>query len=159
VDELQEEQLRDILSYYKGKKGELIPIMLEAQANFGYLPAEAIELIADFLNVAKGQIYSVASFYARLRLLPLGRQRITVCRGTACHIRGATQILHEMENTTGLNEGQTSDDLEYTLETAACLGCCALAPCITINSAVHGEMTPDKVRQLFPASGEGEQDV
>lgn len=159
MDELEEEQLRDILSYYKGKKGELIPIMLEVQANFGYLPGEAIQLIADFLNIAEGQVYSVASFYAKLRLLPLGKQRVTVCRGTACHIRGAPQILHEIENTTGIKEGQTTSDLEYTLETAACLGCCALAPCITINSAVHGEMTPAKVRHLFPASAEGEQDV
>jgi len=159
VDELEEEQLRDILSYYKGKKGELIPIMLEVQANFGYLPGEAIQLIADFLNIAEGQVYSVASFYAKLRLLPLGRQQVTVCRGTACHIRGAPQILKEIEKAIGINEGDTSCDLEYTLETVACIGCCALAPCLRVNTNVHGEMTPEKARQLFPASSKGEQDA
>ncbi len=141
--------LREILSLYKGQRHELIPILLRVQANFGYLPDKARGIIAKFLNVSEGEIYSVASFYAYFRLAPLGRRRITVCRGTACHIRGAPQILEEAKKTLGLREGETSSDLEYTLETVACIGCCALAPCIRVNNTVHGEMTPQKVRELF----------
>jgi len=158
MDELAEELLREILSFYRGDKRELIPILLEVQTNFGYLPKEAILLVADFLNLPEGHIYSVASFYRRLRLLPLGRQRVTVCRGTACHIRGGAQIQREAEKTLGLREGETSSDLEYTLETVACVGCCALAPCLTINGKVHGAMTIDKVKELFiaPSIGGGD---
>jgi NADH:ubiquinone oxidoreductase subunit E len=152
VDELTEELIREILSFYRGAKGELIPILLEVQNNFGYLPKEAIDLVAEFLNVPMGHIYSIATFYKRLRLLPLGKQRVTVCRGTACHIRGGPHILSEIEKTIGLAEGETSSDLEYTLDTVACVGCCALAPCLTVNSKVHGTMTVDKVKELFAAS-------
>ena len=159
MDDLAEELLREILSFYRGKTGELIPILLEVQANFGYLPEEAIQLIASFLNIAEGEIHSVASFYAQFRLAPLGKQRVTVCRGTACHIRGARDILGEIERTVGLKEGETTFDLEYTLETVACIGCCALAPCVRINNNVHGEMTPEKAKQLFPTFSQGELHV
>ena len=159
MDELEEELLREILSFYQGSRGELVPILLEIQGNFGYLPEEAVQMVASFLNITEGEIYSVASFYSQFRLIPLGRNRVTVCRGTACHIRGAPRILEEMEKVLGLKEGETSADLEYTLETVACFGCCALAPCIRIDNGVHGEMTLAKVREFFPASNEGEQDV
>jgi len=159
MDELQEELLRDILGYYQGKKHELIPILLEVQANFGYLPKEAVELIAEFLGISPGEIYSVASFYTQFRLVPLGRQRITVCRGTACHIRGAPRILEEIEAAIGIKEGETSEDLEYTLESVACFGCCALAPCIRINDRVYGELTAESVAELFSKAKEGVRDV
>ena len=153
--ESPEKLLREILSSYQGRKSELIPILLEVQANFGYLPDEVRRLIAGFLNIAEGNIYSIASFYAQFRLTPIGRQRVTVCRGTACHIRGAPQILGEIEQAVGIKEGETTSDLEYTLETVACIGCCALAPCIRINNNVHGEMTPEKAKQLLPVLTEG----
>lgn len=159
MDELEAELLRDILSFYQGKKSELIPILLEVQANFGYLPEDAILVIADFLNIAEGKIYSLASFYTQFRLLPLGRLRVTVCRGTACHIRGAPQILEEVGKAIGITEGETTSDLEYTLETVACIGCCALAPCLRINEKVHGEMTLDKARELFPVLSKEGQDA
>lgn len=148
MDELEEELLREILSFYKGKRGELIPILLEVQANFGYLSEDVIQVITDFLGIPEGEVYSVASFYALFRLEPLGRNRVTVCRGTACHIRGAPQIVKEVEKLIGVKEGETTPDQEYTLETVACIGCCALAPCLRINSHVHGEMTPEKVKEL-----------
>ncbi|PIX26961.1 MAG: NADH-quinone oxidoreductase subunit NuoE [Chloroflexi bacterium CG_4_8_14_3_um_filter_45_15] len=156
MEELEEQLLREVLSFYRGKKNELIPILLEVQGNFSYLPEDAIQLIASFLNIAEGEIYSVASFYAQFRLLPLGRQCVTVCRGTACHIRGSHQILQEIEKAVGVKEGETSSDMEYTLETVACIGCCAIAPCLRINNNVHGEMTLEKVRGLFnPESSSG----
>ena len=159
MEQLQEERLRAILSSYGREPGKLIPILLEVQADFSYLPEEAIELIASFLNIAEGEIYSVASFYAQFRLTPIGRQRVTVCRGTACHIRGAPQILRQIEEEIGIQEGETSSDLEYTLESVACIGCCALAPCLKINQDVHGELTPGKTEQLFLALNKGEPDA
>lgn len=147
--------LRDILSRHQGKDGELIPILLEVQESFSYLPEEAIKSIAQLLNIPEGKIFSVSSFYSQFRLTPVGRQHITVCRGTACHVRGASQILSELEQEIGIDEGETSDDLEYTLESVACIGCCALAPCLKVNGKVHGEMTAQKVEELFTGEEAG----
>ncbi|MEW6002529.1 MAG: NADH-quinone oxidoreductase subunit NuoE [Nitrospirota bacterium] len=151
---MEKELLEEILSSYEGDRSELVPILQEVQENLGYLPEKALLDVAKFIGVAESHVYSVASFYAQFRLLPLGRKRVAVCRGTACHIRGAPQILSSIEKTIGLKEGETSEDLEYTLETVACIGCCALAPCIRINKDVSGEMTPEKARELFPAMEE-----
>ncbi|MDI6889879.1 MAG: NADH-quinone oxidoreductase subunit NuoE [Thermodesulfovibrionales bacterium] len=152
---MEEELLEEILASYRGDRGELVPILQEVQDNLGYLPEKSMVDIAKFIGVPESHVYSVASFYAQFRLLPLGRKRIAVCRGTACHIRGAPQILNRIEKTIGLKEGETSDDLEYTLETVACFGCCALAPCIRVNMDVVGEMTSEKVDELFPPVIEG----
>ena len=146
---MEEELLEEILSSFRGERNELVPILQEVQENFGYLPEKTMLEIARFIGVPESHVYSVASFYAQFRLLPLGRKRFAVCRGTACHIRGAPKILSVIEQTIGLKEGETSEDLEYTLETVACIGCCALAPCIRINREVSGEMTHEKAKELF----------
>ena len=159
MDELEEELLREILSFFKGEKNELIPILLQVQESFGYLPEKARRLISSFLSVSEGEIYSLASFYGQFRLTPIGRQRVTVCRGTACHIHGAPQILGEIEKVVGIKEGETTSDLEYSLETIACIGCCAIAPCIRINDNIHGEMTPKKVDGVLLSLNKGEPDV
>lgn len=156
---MEEELLEQILASFRGDRGELVPILQEVQDNLGYLPEKAMLDIARFIGVPESHVYSVASFYAQFRLLPLGKKRVAVCRGTACHIRGAPQILNTVEKTIGLKEGETSDDLEYTLETVACIGCCALAPCIRINREVSGEMTPEKAKELFLSKDNGGQDV
>jgi NADH:ubiquinone oxidoreductase subunit E len=142
-------RLKEILSTHGKGANKLVPILLTVQDAFGYLPENVIQYVGDFLAISPGQIYSVASFYKRFQLTPVGKRRVTVCRGTACHIRGAPQIITEIEQAIGLKEGETSADLEYTLETVACIGCCALAPCLKINEAVHGAMTPRKAGALF----------
>jgi len=156
---MEEELLEEISASCKGNRRELVPILQEVQENLGYLPENAMSDIARFIGVPDGHVYSVASFYAQFRLLPLGKKRVAVCRGTACHIRGAPQILSTVEKTIGLKEGDTSEDLEYTLETVACIGCCALAPCIRVNTEVAGEMTPEKAQELFLSKDNGGQDV
>lgn len=150
---MEEELLAEILASYRGERGELIPILQGVQDNLGYLPEKAMLNIAKFIGMPESHVYSVASFYAQFRLSPLGRKRVAICRGTACHIRGAPQILSTIEKTIGLKEGETSDDLEYTLETVACIGCCALAPCIRVNTDVYGEITPEKSKVLFINGG------
>lgn len=142
-------RIKEILSAHGKGTNKLVPILLAAQDVFGYLPENVIQRIGEFLTISPGQIYSVASFYKRFQLTPVGKRRITVCRGTACHIRGASQIVSEIERFIGIKEGETSADLEYTLETVACIGCCALAPCLKVNESVHGALTPRKAGALF----------
>lgn len=149
AEEFDTEALENILAFYDKKPEELIPILQESQGLYGYLPEQAMKLIAKFLDVSVGKVYSVASFYNQFRLIPLGRTMVTVCRGTACHIRGAPQILEEIGNKLGLKEGETSADLEYTVETVACLGCCALAPAVKVKNRIHGQCTREKVKELF----------
>ena len=144
-----EERLNLILSSYEGKKEELIPILQQVQKEFGYLPEQIMLEIAQFTGVPESHVYGVATFYAQFRFTPIGRKHVTVCRGTACHVRGAPRILEEVEKQLGINEGETTSDLEYSLETVACIGCCGLSPCIMINKNVEAKMSPKKVTALF----------
>jgi len=141
--------LSEILSAYEGTPGELIPILQKVQAELGYLSEEAMNKIAEFCRVAESKVFGIASFYAQFRFVPLGRTQIVACRGTACHVRGAPQILDEVKRQLGIEEGKTTPDLKYSLETVACIGCCALAPCLVINGKVESKMTPKKVKELF----------
>ena len=144
-----EYSLSKILSSYRRTQDELIPILQKIQAEFGYLPEEAMNKVAEFCRVAESKVFGIASFYAQFRFAPLGRTQITTCRGTACHVRGAPQILDEVKRQLGIQEGETTPDLEYSLETVACIGCCALAPCLVINGKVESKMTAKKVKELF----------
>jgi len=144
-----EQSLSRILSSYRGDQGELIPILQKVQRELGYLSEEAMNRIAEFCRVAESKVFGIASFYAQFRFVPLGRTQIVACRGTACHVRGAPQVLAEVKRQLGIEEGETTSDLEYSLETIACIGCCALAPCLVINGKVESKMTPKRVKELF----------
>ncbi len=144
-----EYSLTEILSDYRGRQEEVIPILQKVQALYGYLPEEAMNKVAEFCHVSQSKVFGVASFYAQFRFVPVGRTRISVCRGTACHVRGAPQILAEVKRQLKIEEGETTPDLEYSLETVACIGCCALAPCLVVNGKVESKMTPKKVIELF----------
>ena len=144
-----EERLSAILAPYKGRKDRLIPILQQVQGEYGYLPEETMAAIAKVTGLPESRVYAVASFYAQFRFTPRGKHTVMVCRGTACHVQGAKRILEETERQLGINEGETTEDLEYTLETVACIGCCALAPCVMIDAAVEAKLTPKKVTELF----------
>jgi NADH-quinone oxidoreductase subunit E len=144
-----QDKLKEVFSHYHGDRQELIPILQETQGKFRYLPAEAIREIAGFLRIPESTIYGVSTFYAQFKLTPLGRRIIRICRGTACHVRGAAKVLSEMEKQLGIRAGETTDDLEYTLETVACIGACALAPTMTIDNETHGKMTTKKVAEVL----------
>ena len=143
------ERLKAILSSYEGKREELIPILQQVQTEFGYLPEEVTLEVAKFTRVPESRLYAVASFYAQFRFTPVGRNLVMVCRGTACHVRGASRILDEVERILGIKEGETTPDMEYTLETVACLGCCALSPCMMINKKVYAKLTKAKIRKTL----------
>lgn len=133
----------------KGQSAGLIPLLQKAQAEWGYLPQEALRAIARELRLPESKVYGVATFYAQFKLTPVGRQRVMVCRGTACHVRGGARVLTTVKKELGLQEGETAADLSYTLETVACIGACALAPCLVVNNHVHGRLTPQKAAELF----------
>jgi NADH-quinone oxidoreductase subunit E len=144
-----EYKLKEIFAKYEGEKHELIPILQDTQAAFRYLPAAAMKEIARFLNMSESSVYGVSTFYAQFKLTPLGRSIIRMCRGTACHVRGASKVLTEMEKQLGIKAGETTEDLEYTLETVACIGACALAPTMTIDNETYGKMTTKKVAEVL----------
>lgn len=150
------DELAEILAPYKGKRGTLIPVLQKAQGKLGYLPEEAVSEIARFMGISKSEIFGVLTFYAQFRTTPVGKNLVRVCRGTACHVRGGARILGEVEKQLKIKPGETTSGLEYTLETVACLGCCALAPTMVINDEVHGQMTRKKVAELF-SKVEGER--
>lgn len=143
------EKLNEILSHYSGKRDELIPILQEAQEEFRYLPVEVMQEIARFLGVPEGTVFGVSTFYAQFKFTPTGKRIVKVCRGTACHVRGATRILDEIVRRLEIGPGETTDDLEYSLETIACFGSCALAPVMVVNDNVYGRMSPTKVAQIL----------
>ena len=139
----------NILSRFNRNRDNLIPILQEIQQEFGYLPAEAMQSIADFLRLSNSTVYSVATFYTQFKMVPSGKRIIRVCRGTACHVRGGARILREVEKRLGIKPGETTGDWEYTLETVACIGACALAPTMTVDKETHGKMTTRKVAEVF----------
>jgi NADH-quinone oxidoreductase subunit E len=138
-------QLDDILSRYSKDRENLIPLLQEVQERFGYLPEEAMELVADFLKLSNSTIYAVSTFYAQFKLTPTGKRLVKICRGTACHVRGGAQVLREVEKQLDIKPGETTKDLEYTLEMIACFGSCALAPVMVIDNNVYGRMTTTQV--------------
>jgi NADH-quinone oxidoreductase subunit E len=144
-------KLGKILSHHKGEKGDLIPILQEAQESFGYLPAPVMQKIARFLRLPESVVYGVSTFYAQFTFIPTGRKRVSVCRGTACHVRGGARILREVEKRLGIKPGETTEDMEYSLETVACIGACALAPTMRIGKETYGQMTTKKVGEVFGA--------
>jgi NADH-quinone oxidoreductase subunit E len=138
-----------ILKKFSGKKGVLIPLLQETQKIYGYLPKTVLSRIADALNTDLSQVYGVATFYAQFRLTPIGKHLIRVCHGTACHVSGATRITEVCEEELYIKDGETSDDLQYTLESVACLGCCSLAPVMTVDENTYGRLTDREVRKVI----------
>ena len=144
-----QDKLKEVLSHYQGEKHELIPVLQETQEKFRYLPAAAMREISRFLGVPEATVYGVSTFYAQFKLTPLGKKVIRVCRGTACHVRGSGKVLAEIEKQLGIKAGETTEDMEYTLETVACIGACALAPTMTFDDETFGKMTTKKVAEVL----------
>lgn len=144
-----EDQTLDVLSSFKSERDELIPILQGVQERLGYLPETAMQRIAKFVGAPESTVFGVATFYAQFKLQPLGRNVIKACRGTACYVRGGTQILEKIEERLGIKPGETTSDLEYSLETIACFGSCALAPVVVVNDKVYGNMNVARVDEIL----------
>jgi NADH:ubiquinone oxidoreductase subunit E len=142
-------QIEKIIAGYRGKKWGLIPLVQEIQEKVGFIPPESIPRIASALKLFPSQVQAVITFYSQLYTHPRGKNIVRVCRGTACHVRGGKSILKLTRQHLGIEEGQTTEDMEYTLETVACIGVCALAPNLVVNNKIYGNMNPKKVAAIF----------
>ena len=127
----------------------LISALEEIQGRYRYLPKEAMILVSERMGVPLSQVYSVATFYNAFSLVPRGKHTICVCTGTACHVRGAAQVLNRLETKLGIGPGETTHDRQFTLETVNCLGCCALGPVVVLDDEYEGQMTTKKVDKLL----------
>jgi NADH-quinone oxidoreductase subunit E len=148
-----EENVKSIIEKYGSDRSFVIPILQDIQREFNYLPREALEALSRNLGVPLSLVYHLATFYRAFSLNPKGKYRLNVCMGTACHVRGAPQIADYLERTLGLKAGETSKDLEYSLETVNCLGACALGPILVVNDEYHGQMTIAKTGKVLESIG------
>jgi len=143
------EKVDSIIKRYKGRGGGLVGILQEIQSEYNYLPKDTLTYITEKLDIPLSQTYSLATFYKAFSLRPRGKYLISVCMGTACHVRGSKRILDEVQRTLKIKPGQTSEDLKFTLETVNCLGACALGPLMMINREYYGTMTAKKVSSVL----------
>lgn len=138
-----------ILKDYPAEEKSLIPVLQKAQEEYGYLPEDVLKEVALKLNLSLSQVYGVVTFYTQFHLEPRGENIIRVCTGTACHVRGASEVLTTLEDELGVKSGETTEDLKFTLETVACIGACGLAPVIMVNDNTHGRLTSEKTREVI----------
>ncbi|HOC90761.1 MAG TPA: NADH-quinone oxidoreductase subunit NuoE [bacterium] len=141
--------LTEIIERYRGKPGSLIPALQKAQAEMGYLSGETLEQVSKGLGIPFSRVFGVATFYSQFYLSPRGKHTIKVCVGTACHVRGAGAALQALEEKLGVKAGNPTEDLNFQLETVACLGTCFLAPAIMIDKDYYGEQTPKTVGKIL----------
>ena len=147
----KEEQLSHILERHRGERNGLIPILLEIQKEFGYLPKEAMLGVAKFLGMKPIDVWGVTTFFNQFRLTPLGKNHVKVCMGTACHLAGGRVVLEALERELSIKVGETSADGHFSLERVACIGCCMLAPVAVIKDKIYPKMSPFKVEEsLIP---------
>ena len=144
-----DEKLQEIISVHSRQRDSLIPIMQDVQGELGYLPPEAMEAIARHCRVSSVVVYGVATFYAQFKFDPVGKHRIMVCQGTACHVMGGARVLEEISNQLEVGPGETTQDMEFTLETVACIGACALAPAIVIDKKTHGKAKTEEITEIL----------
>lgn len=138
-----------VLKKYQQDKGMLVSVLQDIQAEYNYLPKEALKLVGEGLIIPLSQVYSVATFFKTFSLQPRGRHLINVCMGTACHVRGATRVMEKIERELEISSGATTPDLKFTLETVNCVGACALGPIVKIDDDYHGEITTAKVDSVL----------
>lgn len=123
----------------------LIMILQAIQRRYNYIPKPALLYVSEKLDIPQGKLYEVGTFYSTFSLEPRGRNIISICTGTACHVRGADQIKDQIKSSININDGETTDDQRYTLESVRCIGCCSLGPVIKINEDMHGRIKSDEI--------------
>lgn len=142
-------KLQEIIAAHKDQKGPLMPVMQEAQDLYGYLPLEVQNAIAEGLKVPLTKVYGVATFYSQFTMEPKGEHTISVCQGTACYVKGSQAVLDKLKTVLKVEEGKTTPDGKFTLQSTRCLGCCGLAPVMTIDGEAYGNLTPAEVEGIL----------
>ena len=146
----------EIIGRYPAQQGVLIQLLLDMQNEFNWIPKEAILRISTRLQIPLSKIYRVASFYKAMSLTPRGKHIVSVCLGTACHVRGGPRIMDKVEESLKIKAGETTQDMKFTLERVNCLGCCAIGPVVVVDSNYYGKVTPAKVKEVLQSYDEGE---
>ena len=142
-------KITPLIEEYQGKKWALIPLLQKIQEEYGYIPPETIGPIAEALHLFPSEVQGVVTFYSQFSLKPRGKNVIRVCKGTACHVRGGRSILKIAKRELGVDEGNTTEDYQFTLETVACLGACFLAPTMMVNKSYYGKLSPPKMTSIL----------
>jgi NADH-quinone oxidoreductase subunit E len=142
-------EMEKILKQFPIEPGSLIPILQKSQEEFGYISPQVVERISEFLKITENEIYGVASFYSQFRFVPKGRHTITVCLGTACHVRNGGVLLEALERYLEIRSGECTPDKRFDLDAVACLGCCALAPVVKVDANIYGNMAVIKIKELL----------
>ncbi|MGI9950980.1 NADH-quinone oxidoreductase subunit NuoE [Moorellaceae bacterium AZ2] len=137
------DKLEQIIAAHRGQPSALIQVLHQAQDLIGYLPKQVLIAIADGLGVSLSEVYSVVSFYAHFTTKPKGRYQVSVCKGTACYVKGAPEILERLQKELGIKPGDSTDDGKFSLEVVRCLGACGLAPVMMVNKRAHGLLRAD----------------
>ncbi len=148
VDE-KKQMLLEVIEKHRDRKGALIPVLHEAQEIYGYLPINVQKTISEVLDIPLTEIYGVVTFYTQFSLEPKGKNKIQVCMGTACYVKGASGILDKLKEKLGISEGECTEDALFSLEATRCIGACGLAPVIMINDDVYGRLIPDEVEGII----------
>jgi NADH-quinone oxidoreductase subunit E len=138
-----------VLTEEQKKRGLLIYAFQQIQKEYNYLPEDKLKELSRKLDIPLADVYSTASFYKHFYFKPRGKNVVCVCMGTACHVRGASKVLQKLEEEFGVKEGETTEDMSMTLETVGCVGCCGLAPVVTVNEEVVGDVGPKKVNEII----------
>jgi len=149
VEEIDVSAARKIAAGHRAQGNSLVTVLQDVQTEYGYLPGEVLEAVAEEMEVPFSQAYGLATFYSSFSLQPRGKQHICVCMGTACHVRGASNVLEKLERDLGIKSGQTSEDLNHSLESVNCLGACALGPVVVVNDTYHGKVTSRDVDKIL----------
>lgn len=142
-------RIKSIIEKYSNPEESLIAVLQDVQNDMGYISREAVECITELTGIPSSRIMGVASFYAGFRLKPVGKYRIMVCMGTACHVNGAERIGDTVGRVLGIDAGDVTEDGLFSWEEVACLGCCSISPAMMINDTAYGNLTPDKVKSII----------
>lgn len=157
-DPSMKDEIKKIVRKYNSKFENLISILQEIQRKYGYLPEKVFSFVAENLGLTESEIYGVATFYNQFKFTESGKHQIQVCMGTACHVKGGDSLLDAVKTTLGISYGETTGDGMFSLNRVACLGCCALAPVVTIDGEVHGKMTQSELLSLINKLKKGKEE-
>lgn len=153
------EKINEIFSKYNLQNENLINALQKIQDILGYLPKDALIETADKFSYSLSKVYGIATFYSQFRLEPIGEHTIQVCQGTACHVKGASDIMKRLEKELNINAGETTTDNKYTLNSVACVGACGLAPVVIIDGETHGRVTQDDIPKLLGKDKKKSSDI
>ena len=149
MEEKLKAEIQEIMQPYKQEKDNLIPILNDVQVKYGYIPKRAQIEISKYLNIPMAEIYGVITFYSRFTLKPKGKYAISVCLGTACFVKGSEKIMERLKERLKIEEGETTPDGKFSIDSTRCVGACGLAPVFTINGEVYGRATVKKLDEVL----------